>query len=635
MKQSQIILLLTIGGMLCAATTTCAQSGDRQLKVVEHVWGFDGRIQPGQFNPLSILLDNQTDKNVEGTVTLQRIQGMMNLTGGQYEEEVFVSATARRWIQFYPYISDTRMCEWELSLIEKEDGEILPTRRIIKFNQPRSAIREPTDKTEQPPQVVILDKAGRIQTLPSSVKHLPENIFPPYATVTFGLHTVFLDHVPDWESPRQNAFMSWLKQGGRLQLLKDSRGAYPRFAGSMLDLNSPLDQFAIGSGIVVKHDIQRNSVTEEMVRRAMVVDALKGEDKELEKAIEENLSQFGQGLGAFVETEAGAIDDTIFRQMRELTLPEHAWWLIFSLALTYIGLIFPGCYTLSKKKKLHYLSTYAAIISLAVVFSLMFLMIGQRGYGEKTNLQTLAYARAEDDTHWSVFQWNAFFVTSGDVYSASADQQQAVFSTGDTVDASDARTATGNTAAITMRIPPFSSQTFVSRRRIKTLPWKLKVLDLNVGSSEVVSLTIGAGAGLPQGKTTKYLVLIGRSVYEMRYQESTKTLQLYGKRRKLAEVCQPQYMQDYMQGWQQQENEIRTEEETFYNDSIRTLLSRSLLDDLVNKPAKFELPADRVRLFVYTEVPEDFALNVSAEAKNSGRILFCRDVFISGGPAGL
>lgn len=608
---------------LSAGQTDCpAQPVKAGLKVVEHIWGFDGRVQPGQFNPLSILLDNQTDQAVEAEVTLQRMQTILNPTGGLYTTEIFISPAARRWVQLYPYVSDTRGCEWQLNL----DGK-----KIAEFTQPRPAWKTTTDKIDPPPQVIILDRAGRINTQPASVKHFPENIFPPYSTVTFGLHTLFLDHMPDWESPRQEAFMSWLKQGGNLHILRTTRGETPRFSGAMTDLNQPLrDRFTVGMGTVTKHTIQRNAVSEDVVRSATVINVLKDVSEDLDQQIEDRLEQ-GR-LGAFVETEPSSIDDTIFRRMRELTLPEHAWWLIFLLALVYIGLIFPGCFALSKKKDLHFLATYGAIVGLAVVFSALFLVIGRRGYGEKTNLQTIAYARAEQDGIWNTFQWNTLFVTAGDLYSATAENQQAALSTADTFDRSEAKSSIGSTSTIDMRIPPFSSQTFVSRRRVSAAPWNLKIKNINFDGSGLKDLTLSVGDSFPRDEDTAYLVLVGRRVYEMRYDADTASVYLLGQKKSLAEICQPNFSQDYANPFSQpQPGENLTEQEIFFDDSFRWLVQRCLLDDLVNKPSRFELPSDRIRLFVYTKVPDTFVMNISAEAKVSGRILFSRDILITAG----
>lgn len=624
--------LLRTGILLgCLANTgglpsVSGQSTEQQLKVVEHTWGFDGRVQPGQFNPLSILLDNQTDDPIDATATLQRIQGMLNPTGGQYAQQVFIAPTARRWIQFYPYIPDGQQTDWRLELNGK---------KVADFTQPRPAWTPDADQKKaggqagERPQVVILDRANRMTTQPPALRHLPENVFPPYSTVTFGLHTVFLDHVPDWELPRQEAFMSWLKRGGRLHLLKDSRNEFPQFSGAMLDLNQPLDNFMIGYGNVSRHAIQRNQVTEDLVRRSVTVTLLKGEDEELDELIKQQQQQYGDGLSQFIETEPSTIDETFFREMRKLTLPEHAWWLIFLLAVCYIGLIFPGCFLLSKRNNLHFLTTYGAIVGLSLVFSMLFLMIGRRGYGETTNLQTLGVARAEDDTHWSVFEWNALFVTSGDNYSAAAENQQAVLATGDTVDRSDAQIVSGNNAQIAMRIPPFSSQTFVGRRRLTGTDWQLKILEQDIQPSGLVRLVIQTGPGFPADQVRRSLVLIGRRIYEMRFDSTKRTLTLFGNKRSLAEFCQPVPNYDYMNPWNQpQQKEVKDIVDKFYEESLPSLMRRSLIDDLVHNPTRFELPADRIRLFVYAEIPEEFSMSLSAEAKNTGRILFTKDIYL-------
>ena len=598
-----------------------AQSGPT-LKVVEHTWGFDGRVQPGQFNPLSILLDNQTDQAIDATATLQRIQALLNPAGGQYVQQVFIAPAARRWVQFYPYVANSYQTAWVLSF----DGE-----KIGEFMQPRPAYKLESEKQEQQPQVVILDRAETVSSRPSTVKHLPENIFPPYATVTVGLHTVFMDHVPDWELPRQQAFLSWLKLGGRLHLLRDRRGEYPQFSGELADLNQPLTRYFIGSGIVNRLDVQREGLTETMVRNAVVLDALKDEDEEFKQFIRQQ-NQINRGIGQLIEIEPSSIDEQFFRHMRELTLPDHAWWLIFLLALCYIGLIFPGCFALSKNKQLHFLATYSALVGLSLIFSLLFLAIGQRGYGESTTLQTLAVARAEDNTHWSVMQWNALFVISGDSYQVTAPDQQSVYSTGETVDQAEVQIMPGNAGGITMQIPPFSSQTFVSRRRLASADWRLEISDIDLQLSGLVKLSIQTGDNFPAAEGNKYLVLAGRRIYEMKYDDQTKQLRLFGAKRRLAEYCQPNFDIQYTRPWgQHQQEDLRTPTERFYDESLPTLVQRNLLDDLVNKVSRYELPSDRLRLFVYTTLPDEFMISVSTDTKNTGKILFARDLFLRSG----
>jgi len=610
-------------------STAAAQSGGPQLKVVEHIWGFDGRVQPGQFNPLSVLVDNQTSDAIDADITLHQSSGTLSSSGGQYVQHVFIAATGRRWIQFYPYIDHGYQTEWQLKITDDETRQV---RNLGKqFTQARSAIEKDEDKKDPPPQVIILDK-DRSSNRPGTVKHMPENIFPPYASATSGLHTVFLDHVPDWELPRQESFMSWLKLGGRLHLLQDSRGEFPRFSGAMAEINQPLTTYTIGYGAVERHSIRRNDVTEAIVRSAIVVDVLKGKDTEAEKAIRKRYEQYNQGLGDLIQIDASSIDDELFRKMRENTQPEHAWWLIFLLALIYIGLIFPGCFLLSKQNDLHFLTTYAAIIGLSVLFSLFFLMIGRRGYGESTNLQTMAIARAEDSEHWNVWQWNALFVTSGNDYSVTATDQQVLFSVADVSENAQAQVTPGNSGEAVMRIPPFSSQTFVSRRRVTSDPWNLQIVASDIRETGIVKLTLQPGKNFPIDEETEYMVLAGRSLSRMKYDVQKKQLVLFGSRQRLAEFCQPRFDYGAMNPWgtQSTTTDDRTETQIFYDDALPKLIQRSLMDDLVDTPGRFELPADRIRLFVYSPPPKDFDLSVSATAKRAGRILFVKDLFLNG-----
>ncbi|MCA9048992.1 MAG: hypothetical protein KDA89_09715, partial [Planctomycetaceae bacterium] len=421
------VLLPVLAVFLLPSSTPVSAQSKATVKIVEHIWGFDGRIVPGQFNPLSILLDNQTDEAVDTVVVLEHLQGLVAVSGGQYVQQVFIGPAARRWIQFYPYIGSSYQSEWRISLNGKSIGELTQGRSVFSrdFTETGGTVPEETAAT---PQVVILDDVRGFTPQPTTVKHMPENLFPPYVPVTFGLHTVFLDHVPDWEQPREQAFMSWLRNGGRLHILNDRRGEFPRFTGELGDLNQPLNRFSLGSGVVVRHSLQRDAVTKEMVDRLTILDVLKGEDEELEEKLAE-LKAKGQSFGQYIDSEPAVADEAVFRGMRELTLPEHAWWLIFLLSLVYIVCIYPGCYVLSKQNHLHFLTTYGAIVGLSLVFSGLFLVIGRRGYDESTTLVSVGLARAEDASNWNTLQWHSLFVTSGDDYVAGAENQQSVYST--------------------------------------------------------------------------------------------------------------------------------------------------------------------------------------------------------------
>ena len=214
----------------------------------------------------------------------------------------------------------------------------------------------------------------------------------------------------------------------------------------------------------------------------------------------------------------------------------------------------------------------------------------------------------------------------------TAPDQQSVYSTGETVDQAEVQIMPGNAGGITMQIPPFSSQTFVSRRRLASADWRLEISDIDLQLSGLVKLSIQTGDNFPAAEGNKYLVLAGRRIYEMKYDDQTKQLRLFGAKRRLAEYCQPNFDIQYTRPWgQHQQEDLRTPTERFYDESLPTLVQRNLLDDLVNKVSRYELPSDRLRLFVYTTLPDEFMISVSTDTKNTGKILFARDLFLRSG----
>lgn len=624
----QLVFLTTFWGLLAAGMPP-ASAQPETLRVVETVWGFDGRVVPGQFNPVTILLDNLSDEPLDGRVELQLMAGMLRPSGGVYTQPVYLAANTRRWVQLYPYIEHATGT-WTMRLRTAERSYALgtPTQGQSAFGQPSR------DKSPAPPVAVILDPPGMARQSPTTVKHMSDEIFPPYATATLGLQVLFLDHVPDWETPRQETLLSWLRCGGDLHLLRNVNGEELSFPAALAPLNEPFPEFAVGAGTVTRHDIQRIGLTSEIVsdvlgRRPMNVDL---------SELEDELARRQQGGLANWQSMANApsqADDELLTGMRRLTQPEHAWWLILLLSLCYILLIFPGCWLLSQKRTLHYLTTYGAITALALVFSLLFLFIGRRGYGESTVGHTIAVARFEDDTHCNLLQWSSLFVTSGDDYQVSAPEQQSLFSIGSD-EATDARITAGNQAVMRLGIPPFSSQTFLARRRAAVPAWELRLRDIETNANSLVRLRAEVGPAFPDHEDCQYLVLYRDSLYSLSLETgSQRVLRMQNSRGSLNTFClTDRNARQTFRGfgfWRQpvEDNDSRDAAQRFFDESINVLVHRSLLDDGVIDPLRFSLPPDRVRLFIYAPIPEQLQFSVSTPAAQRGRLLYVRDVPVS------
>lgn len=235
-RNSSAICLTTALLIACAASGPVCAADNPLITIQERIWGFDGRVQVGQFNPVSFLIDNRTEEPIDAVASLRRMDGLAGSTGGDFEQPVFIGAGAQRWVQLYPYIGTDDQADWVLQLGDQQFRGIRQPRAIAAFGDLQN-------KKDALPAAVILDAPGTMSLTPITVKHFPEAIFPPWGTATVGLHTVFMDHAPDWEEPRQQALMSWLRRGGRLHLLQDSRGSWPQLTGVLADLSQPLDAF--------------------------------------------------------------------------------------------------------------------------------------------------------------------------------------------------------------------------------------------------------------------------------------------------------------------------------------------------------------------------------------------------------
>ncbi len=316
----------------------CAAQDQPKIRIADSIWGFDDRVVQGQFVPLSLLLDNLSSEPLEGKLILNSVQGMLNPVGGDFEKEFFIGPTSRQWVQFYPYISDS-VATWNLTLQTAEDeirfDPIPQSRRVFEPEFNTSLSRTP-DRLPG----VILDAASRISRIPGSIKHMPEEIFPPYGTATHSLYAMFLDHNPDWDVPRQEACMAWLRRGGRLHLLKDPNNQQIRFSGVMAPLNEPQVEFSVGYGQVTRHEYQRENLPD-----AIINQILAHQKGDLEAPKDEQVAIARQYRGPAVAQTAAEF----FEGLRSLSAPEHNWFILTVIALLYVGLLFPGSWLLSKK----------------------------------------------------------------------------------------------------------------------------------------------------------------------------------------------------------------------------------------------------------------------------------------------
>ena len=93
------------------------QAYSQKLAIREVVWGFDGKVAPNEFSPVSILLDNPSDIAYEGDITLRQRSGTGQSVGARFvESNLYIAPLANRWVQFYPYHGTSpNNSNWQLS----------------------------------------------------------------------------------------------------------------------------------------------------------------------------------------------------------------------------------------------------------------------------------------------------------------------------------------------------------------------------------------------------------------------------------------------------------------------------------------------------------------------------------------
>ncbi|MFO0975493.1 MAG: hypothetical protein U0996_03800 [Planctomycetaceae bacterium] len=608
------IAMLAVG--LLFFQQACYGQVSGKVRIVETIWGFDGRTMKGEFQPLSILLDNLSDQTIDGTVELRCNTGLVRRVGGVMQQPLFLGPNSRRWVQFYPYIFG-QMVSWDLELQTETE--------TIKFDPiDQSRLIADTQSEEEKEYTyratVILDPVGMLQRSPTTIKHLPSEIFPPYSTATHGLHAVFLDHVPDWDEPRQAALLGWLQTGGQLHLLLDQNRQTLRFSGILAALNEPFPEFSVEAGTVIRHDYQRGDLTRETVTSISRI------RKKPVITNEDSQKAFSTGGSGLSWEDLILNDDDLYHSLRKLTEPDHAWAIILLLSLCYVGLLFPGAWIFSQKRRKNYLAPYGAILAVVVVFSGLFLFVGQRGYNEESSIRTLAIAMGQDKTHWSCLDFTHVFVTSGGEYHVSSKNQQALIASGSSDEATDSTTTQGDTATFESLMPPFSSQPVISRRRIETPDWGIRVKSFSATANDLTELQLSCSDKFPTKDVLCYAIY-GSRVYAVAFNAADRTLVMLRQQQAVQSfVSTSNNDEDYTVPAYQRPTRIVDPKLKFRDESLRRLLQRSLTSTGVVDLKAWSLPPGKIRFLVFMPMPRELMLDSDISGEPLGDILFVRDL---------
>ena len=416
-------ILSSLGAVaVCLVAATEA----RALEFIETTWGFDGKVVVDTFNPLTVVVRNNSHKRFDGNVRLEEGQGF-GRSGGTYVEPCYLEPGATRMLQFYPKVSNVHN-QWNL-----------------KAGKESLQLQEPTSGV--PANVRLVD--GTNTFLRSGMfRHFAHQRFPTTVGATDSLWLVALDYVPSFSPTQRAAFLDWLKAGGQVHLFKGNDGKYPEFdqeefqpPEANLDDTSAHWRRA-GHGRIFWHNADLTTLTED-------------DWNELQDEPVPTLTQSNHSDGSF--------DSAILPKLEGLTRLHIAWPMVYLAAIAYILLLGPGHYLWARKKTRDYRLVLIVLLGTFAAFSAIFGYIGHRGYGERTTVTSAALARHIDGNRFDVVSWGNIFVTDGDDYQVKHPSTHNLYSTGETYEAVNASMQNGRDGIIEMEIPIYSSTRYVHR----------------------------------------------------------------------------------------------------------------------------------------------------------------------------
>jgi hypothetical protein len=410
------VLVLLLAGRAAGAVTATAE------------WGFEGTVVPGGPNLLTVTLDNPGTDPVEGTVVLQEGASVFSHTGAPAVAQVFVAPHSARSVQFAPWIG--RDNKWTIS------GTALGGSDLV-LDEPRQ---------HAPGRVLIASPDALGAPRGAGLAVFSEERFPDTVSLCDSLGEAVLDHVPRrWSPAQRQALHDWVVGGGTLDVLKGSDGHYPEFTGELADFVKA--EGRCGQGQVVHLDAtlaappagwHGHGANEDDDDRSDSPHAMHRQDRDV---LEDNAKQDFQGL----------------------VRPHLPWAAINLLLLVFLGLVGFGP-LIASRRGVDWRWVNAAVVLLIVLCCLAVVALGRRGYGESSQMRTLAVARWIDGKVYDVtMHTNLFVIASGHYSLAHAGKPNLYCSSDDTDAGTEIQLADGG--SFQPVVPLFSNCPFRVRLR--------------------------------------------------------------------------------------------------------------------------------------------------------------------------
>jgi hypothetical protein len=584
---------------VCPVQAETRQDDPDLLHVAETRWGFDGTIQKRTFIPLSVLVQNVSPAPWEGRLRLFRWAGTDHRLGMTLELEVSLQPDESRWVQLVPYIVDD-LENWTLTWGPEERHRIEMTNLTVGVR----------------PTVLIFDRAA-VAPPGGALRRMPEELFPTSVTATDGLRGVILSHAPFWQGARAQAFLDWLARGGRVYLLHDEEGRFPRFPAPLGVLNDSRETFRVGTGTVRHIPRQVGEIDLEFARRELFND-----DWPHSHAV----SLTRQFNTATPSTFSGSWSPNgdLFRGLASVAEFHRQWWLIYSCVLGYLLMLWPGCYVVGVERR-DVRRFYTLFFGTAVGFSVLFVYLGQLGASARNRVRSVALAHSLGEGRFDVTQWSVAANVNPGTFTLAHAGTGRTYSTCQDLEHVDGRFLIGHESEVHLTMLPASTRTLLHRTRIsidRPVP-RLVESELGPAGLERVQFSV---RGSFERRVWKALAIFRGQVYELEPEGGMLVSNRIKRPESISTFLErPSHWKLNRWGMWEQEDEELMPRSRQYIEMIRPLTGNSFGLKQEITPRLLQMDSGSLRLLVYTPMPNEFQPRGSDFPDQQGCALFCYD----------
>ncbi|WP_298866424.1 hypothetical protein [uncultured Gimesia sp.] len=418
--------------------------------------------------------------------------------------------------------------------------------------------------------------------------------------------------------------MDWLYRGGILHLLPDASGTNLQFATNMSAINAPFDHFRIGAGLIIRHSGQLKELNKKrLLSRKQEVQIAELSAVGATVPIPETVKR---PENTYNHRVFDNFNSYLLYQLSELTHPDHNWTMIYLMTGAYLLMIFPGCYFFHKKQK-GYRNSLLFILVTVAFFSAMFWSVGKRGYGETTTLNSLVIARPLNGDHYDLTYCVNAFVTDGADYQFTANGEGVIYTSAQELEKVKGAIMNGVDGSFHADIPPFSARSFMCRIKSPYPKPEMKLLEYQIDkNSKLKTLKIKMNSALPKN-TSIIQVLYNRVLYDLKQtQEKGAVILELGNRSTPLSAWKSILESDASYNRRFGYRDEETDTPKVYASLYKRLVMKNLNLNRPDQVRTFDSDRSRIKLFFYSDIPDEFKLKTDVDGIQQGRTLFVNEI---------